>query len=116
MVKNSLSFLWITYCLDLLIPYLRDLFFFQMTVSSIGKNFTLWVPSRCGNEIADDLAREGNHKNSTHSGCLTFSEVATRVKQEISSSWKQAPVHEWLKETMLGFAVDMLELNGMCGS
>ncbi|GFW42178.1 hypothetical protein TNCV_1206341 [Trichonephila clavipes] len=28
-------------------------------------------------------------------GCLTFSEIATRVKQDINSFWNRAPVHEW---------------------
>ncbi|GFV15709.1 RNase H domain-containing protein [Trichonephila clavipes] len=62
------------------------------------KIFFQWVPSHvyaCGNEIADGLAREGSHKNSTHGHCFTFSEIATRVKQDISSSWQQASVHEW---------------------
>ncbi|GFV67764.1 uncharacterized protein TNCV_4624441 [Trichonephila clavipes] len=51
----------------------------------------------CGNEIADGLAREGSRKDSAHGGCLTFSEIATRVKQDISSSWRQAPVQKWLR-------------------
>ncbi|GFT53579.1 RNase H domain-containing protein [Trichonephila clavipes] len=49
----------------------------------------------CGNEIANDLAHEGSHKDSTHGGYLTFSEISTRIKQDISSSWRQASVHEW---------------------
>ncbi|GFY06235.1 uncharacterized protein TNCV_2680291 [Trichonephila clavipes] len=48
-----------------------------------------------GNEIADGLAREGSHKDSTNGSCLTSSEITTRVKQDISSSLRQAPVHEW---------------------
>ncbi|PRD31434.1 UNVERIFIED_CONTAM: hypothetical protein NCL1_23570 [Trichonephila clavipes] len=92
-----------------------------------------WVPSHvnvCENEIADGLTREGSHKNSMHGGCLVFSEIATRAKQDVSSSWKQAPVHEWYAETilvllclgqvvgemkllLLGFAVDIFELNDM---
>ncbi|GFS77449.1 hypothetical protein TNCV_4491301 [Trichonephila clavipes] len=43
-----------------------------------------------GSEIADGLACEGSHKNSTLDGCLAFSEIATRVKQDVGSSWKQA--------------------------
>ncbi|GFU97041.1 hypothetical protein TNCV_1423411 [Trichonephila clavipes] len=38
---------------------------------------------------------EDTHKDSTHGGHLAFSEIATRIKQDISSSWRQAPVHEW---------------------
>ncbi|GFT85875.1 uncharacterized protein TNCV_3255291 [Trichonephila clavipes] len=92
-----------------------------------------WVPSHvnvCENEIADGLTREGSHKNSMHGGCLVFSEIATRAKQDVSSSWKQAPVHEWYAETilvllclgqvvgemkllLLGFAVGIFELNDM---
>ncbi|GFX16810.1 RNase H domain-containing protein [Trichonephila clavipes] len=45
--------------------------------------------------ISDGLAREGSHKHSAHGGCLIFSEIVTRVKQDVRSSWKQAPVHEW---------------------
>ncbi|GFX07732.1 hypothetical protein TNCV_4160011 [Trichonephila clavipes] len=33
-------------------------------------------------------------KDSAHGVCLTFSEIATRVKQDIGSSWRQASVHE----------------------
>ncbi|GFX29897.1 RNase H domain-containing protein [Trichonephila clavipes] len=84
-----------------------------------------------GNEIINGLAREGSHKDSTNGGCLTFSKIATRVKENTNSSWKQAPVHEWYEgnrsgaallgtcsrrdETNLarGFAVDIPELNGM---
>ncbi|GFV12648.1 RNase H domain-containing protein [Trichonephila clavipes] len=58
----------------------------------------MWVPSHvnvCGNEITDDSARECCHKDSTHGGCLTFSEIATRAKQDISFSWRQSPVHVW---------------------
>ncbi|PRD26167.1 UNVERIFIED_CONTAM: hypothetical protein NCL1_38871 [Trichonephila clavipes] len=61
------------------------------------KIFFQWVPSHvnvCGIEIADALAREDSHKDSTHSGCLT-SEIYNWLKQDISFSWRQAPVHEW---------------------
>ncbi|GFT67411.1 RNase H domain-containing protein [Trichonephila clavipes] len=67
-----------------------------------------WVPSHvnvCGNDIADGLTREGSHKNSMHGGCLTFSEIATRVKQDVSSSWKQVPVHEWYEGNHPGAAL-----------
>ncbi|GFV34168.1 RNase H domain-containing protein [Trichonephila clavipes] len=70
------------------------------SLSVNGKIFFQWVPSHvnnCGNEIAYNLAREGSHENSKHSGCLTCLEIATRVKQDVNSSWKQAPVHEWCK-------------------
>ncbi|GFV33090.1 RNase H domain-containing protein [Trichonephila clavipes] len=70
------------------------------SLSAIVKIFFLWVPSHvnvCGNEIADVLARDCYHKDSTRGGCLTLSEIATRVKQDISSSWRQAHVHEWLR-------------------
>ncbi|GFU20705.1 uncharacterized protein TNCV_3176431 [Trichonephila clavipes] len=59
------------------------------SLSANVKIFFQWVSSHvniCENEIADGLAREGS---------LIFSEIATRVKQDISSSWRQAPVHEW---------------------
>ncbi|GFU84479.1 hypothetical protein TNCV_1567541 [Trichonephila clavipes] len=59
-----------------------------------------WVPSHlsvCGNEIANGLAPEGSHKDSTLVSCLTFSEIASWVKQDVSSSWRQAFVHEWLR-------------------
>ncbi|GFX40743.1 catalase [Trichonephila clavipes] len=45
--------------------------------------------------VKDGLVHEGSHKDSTRGSCLTFSETATRVKQNVSSSWKQAPLHEW---------------------
>ncbi|GFV19180.1 uncharacterized protein TNCV_3223981 [Trichonephila clavipes] len=72
----------------------------------------------CVNEIADGLNRQGSHKDSTRGGCLTFSEIVTRVKQDISSSWRQAPVHEGncpgaaeMKLFLLHFAGDIFELN-----
>ncbi|GFU40616.1 hypothetical protein TNCV_3230091 [Trichonephila clavipes] len=48
----------------------------------------------CGNKIAHGLPSEGSHKDSTLGGCLTFSEIVIRVKQDTSYSWKQAPVHD----------------------
>ncbi|GFY34175.1 uncharacterized protein TNCV_2504781 [Trichonephila clavipes] len=64
------------------------------------KIFFQWVPSH-GNEITDGLTREVSHKDSTHGGYLTFYEIATRVKQDISSSWKQPPYMSGMKETIL---------------
>ncbi|GFW31801.1 RNase H domain-containing protein [Trichonephila clavipes] len=67
------------------------------SLSANVKIFFHWVPSHvhvCRNEIADGLACEGCHKDSKHDGCLTFSEIATQVKQDISSFWRQAPVRE----------------------
>ncbi|GFW57646.1 uncharacterized protein TNCV_2925651 [Trichonephila clavipes] len=90
-----------------------------------------WVPSQvnvCRNEIVDGLAIEDSHKDSTHGGCLTFSEIAIRIKQDISSSWRKTPYMSGMKETvlaclgqaademkllLLSFSVDILELNGM---
>ncbi|GFW96906.1 uncharacterized protein TNCV_2160411 [Trichonephila clavipes] len=72
------------------------------------KIFFHWVPSHvniCGNEIADGLIREGSCKDSTHGSCLTFSEIATRVKQDIRSSWIQAPVHQRYEENRPGAAL-----------
>ncbi|GFV63900.1 RNase H domain-containing protein [Trichonephila clavipes] len=63
-----------------------------------------WVPSHV-NENADGLAREGIHKDSSHGGCLTFSEIATRVKHGISSYWRQALVHEWYEGNRPGAAL-----------
>ncbi|GFV16491.1 RNase H domain-containing protein [Trichonephila clavipes] len=98
------------------------------------KIFLRWVPLNvniCGNQNADGLTRENGHKDSTHSGCLTFSEIATQVKQDIGFSCRQVPVHKWYEGNipdaallgtgsrreeptlLLGFVVDMLELNGM---
>ena len=47
------------------------------------------------NEITDELAREGSRKHVNSDGCLTFSEIASRVKQCINTSWRIAPLHEW---------------------
>ncbi|GFV72075.1 uncharacterized protein TNCV_2460081 [Trichonephila clavipes] len=72
------------------------------------KIFFQWVPwhvNVCGNEIADGLAREGSHKDFIHEAYLTFLEIATRVKQDISSSWRQAPVHEWYERNLPGAAL-----------
>ncbi|GFV16305.1 hypothetical protein TNCV_999861 [Trichonephila clavipes] len=63
-----------------------------------------WVLSHvniCVNEIVNCLACEGSHKDSTLEGCLTFSEIATRVKLDISSSWKKAPYMSGMKGTVL---------------
>ncbi|GFW05755.1 RNase H domain-containing protein [Trichonephila clavipes] len=57
------------------------------------------------NDIADRLAIESSHKDSTFGGCLTFSEIATRFKQDISSSWKQTPVDEWYEGNCPGAAL-----------
>ncbi|GFV15492.1 RNase H domain-containing protein [Trichonephila clavipes] len=63
-----------------------------------------WVPSHvnvCGKEIEE----KGSHKDSALGGCLTFSEIATRVNQEISSIWRQALVHEWYGGNRFGAAL-----------
>ncbi|GFV69947.1 RNase H domain-containing protein [Trichonephila clavipes] len=78
------------------------------SLSANVKIFFQWVPwhvNICGDEIADCLARESSHKDSTFDGCITFSEIATRVKQDIISCWKQAPVHEWYEESPPGAAL-----------
>ncbi|GFW34420.1 uncharacterized protein TNCV_221461 [Trichonephila clavipes] len=46
------------------------------------QTWTLSQVTVCGNKIADGLAREGNHKDSTNGDCLTFSEIDSRVRQE----------------------------------
>ncbi|GFU23383.1 hypothetical protein TNCV_2369241 [Trichonephila clavipes] len=48
----------------------------------------------CRNEITDGLAGAGSNKDSTHDGGLTFSNIATQVKEDINSSWRQSPIHE----------------------
>ncbi|GFV52023.1 hypothetical protein TNCV_1323761 [Trichonephila clavipes] len=48
---------------------------------------------------------EDSHKDSTHGVCLTFSEIATGVKQDTCSSWRQAPVHEWFEGNHPGAAL-----------
>ena len=48
----------------------------------------------CGNEIADDLAKENSLKNANSDSCLIFSETASRIKQDINALWRVAPVHE----------------------
>ncbi|GFV64599.1 catalase [Trichonephila clavipes] len=53
----------------------------------------------------DSRAREDSHIDSTHGSCLTFSETATRVKQDISSFWRQASVQEWYEGNSLGSAL-----------
>ncbi|GFW40000.1 uncharacterized protein TNCV_5116831 [Trichonephila clavipes] len=103
------------------------------SLSANVKIYFQWVPSHvnvCENDIAGGLAREGSHEDSMHGGCLTFSEIAKRVKQDASSSWKQTPYMSSMKETILVllclgqaidemkllslcFAEDILELNGM---
>ncbi|GFW36578.1 uncharacterized protein TNCV_1955781 [Trichonephila clavipes] len=59
------------------------------------KIFFQWLSphmNACGNEIADGLAHKDSHKDSWWLPC--FFRIATRVKQDINSSWRQAPVHE----------------------
>ncbi|GFT26624.1 hypothetical protein TNCV_3604351 [Trichonephila clavipes] len=61
------------------------------------KSYLKLVPSHvnvCGTEIADSLVHKGSHKDSLLGSCLTFSEIASRVKQDISSSLRHAPVHQ----------------------
>ncbi|PRD28322.1 UNVERIFIED_CONTAM: Catalase [Trichonephila clavipes] len=54
---------------------------------------------------SDGLAHEGSHNNFTHSGCLSFSEMAMLIKQDINSSWSQAPVREWYEGNRTGVAL-----------
>ncbi|GFU23727.1 hypothetical protein TNCV_2341181 [Trichonephila clavipes] len=86
---------------------------------------------RLWKEIAGGLARETTIKILCIVAALLFSEIATRVKQNVSSPLKLALVHEWrmmkiilvllcfgkavgeMKLHLLGLAVDILELNGM---
>ena len=46
------------------------------------------------NEIADELARESSLKDSNIDGCLTFSKIASRVKQDVNALWRITPVHD----------------------
>ncbi|GFX10782.1 uncharacterized protein TNCV_3929221 [Trichonephila clavipes] len=76
------------------------------SLSTNVKIFFQWVPSHGNvfeNEIADGLALAGSHKDSMHSGYLSFSEIATRIKK--SSRRDQTTLAE-------GLEVDILELNG----
>ncbi|GFY11590.1 uncharacterized protein TNCV_4230591 [Trichonephila clavipes] len=69
------------------------------------KIFFQWVLSHvnvCGNEIADGLVREG--MESTYGGCFTFSEIVSWVKQ-ITSSWRQDPIHERYEGNCPGVAL-----------
>ena len=43
------------------------------------------------NAIAYELAREGSLKYSKRDGCLTFFEIASRVKQDINALWRVTP-------------------------
>ncbi|GFV67085.1 hypothetical protein TNCV_1078651 [Trichonephila clavipes] len=33
--------------------------------------------------------------------CTSLRQIATRAKQDVSSSWRQVPVHEWYEKTDL---------------
>ena len=53
--------------------------------------FFQWVPSHvnvCVNENADELAREASIKDAKSDYCHTFSEIASRVKQNINDLWR----------------------------
>ena len=59
----------------------------------------------CGNEIADELAREGSIKDANSDGCLTFLEIGSPVKQDINALWRVASVHEWHASNRPGVAL-----------
>ncbi|GFU23138.1 hypothetical protein TNCV_3515771 [Trichonephila clavipes] len=73
-----------------------------------------WVTSHmnvCGNEIADGLACQDSYKDSMHCGCLTVSEIATRVKQDTVPLGRRFLYMSGIKEAILvllclGQAVD----------
>ncbi|GFX07937.1 hypothetical protein TNCV_4162061 [Trichonephila clavipes] len=84
----------------------------------------------CGNEFADSLAREGRHKDSARDGLLLFQKFLAGSSKTSVPPGGESPYMSGTKETvlvllclrqavgemkllLLGFAVDILELNGM---
>ena len=59
----------------------------------------------CGNEIADELVREGGLKGANNNSCLTFLEIASCVKWDINAFYKVDPVYERYACNRLGAAL-----------
>lgn len=67
-------------------------------LSAHSRIFFQWISSRTdiyGNEVADGLVKEGTLGGSSSAAVFFFSELASRVKLEITSSWRRVPIHEW---------------------
>ncbi|GFW43250.1 hypothetical protein TNCV_1350131 [Trichonephila clavipes] len=58
------------------------------------------VPRRTGMRLQIVWSVRAAIKIPHNSGSLTFSEIATRAKQDISSSWRQTPYTSRIKETV----------------
>ncbi|GFU18193.1 uncharacterized protein TNCV_2033431 [Trichonephila clavipes] len=105
-------------------------------LNSLSANVKIYfqrVPSHmnvCGNQITDGFVHEGSHEYSTLSGCLTFSEIATRVKRLSVPLGSRALYMSSMKETilmmlclvqavgemkllLLSVALDIFQLNGI---
>ncbi|GBN83996.1 hypothetical protein AVEN_86987-1 [Araneus ventricosus] len=64
-----------------------------------------WIPSHVdiyGNEVADDLAKQGTAEPLCSNPSLTFDEIYSIRKNKDLKTWKVPPSHDWYKRSSPG--------------
>ena len=59
-----------------------------LCANNSSKKYFQCLPSHvniCGNKVVDELAKKGSLKDDNSDGCLTFSKITLRVKQDINA-------------------------------
>ncbi|GBL96305.1 hypothetical protein AVEN_238675-1 [Araneus ventricosus] len=78
-----------------------------------------WIPSHVdiyGNEVADNLAKQGTAEPLFSTPSLTFDEIYSIRKNKDLKTWRVPPSHDWYKRSSpggsIGLACDKIQING----
>ncbi|GBL90634.1 hypothetical protein AVEN_219304-1 [Araneus ventricosus] len=69
-----------------------------------------WIPSHVdiyGNEVADDLAKQGTAEHLCSTPSLTFEEIYSIRKNKDLKTWRVPPSHDWYKRSSPGGSIGL---------